>query len=216
MSNRRLTYSPADGILILQCPRPIHEMALTDLRDDLNGTVQSLNYDKYKVRAKVEMNLPFRSGQDGFTATPDLSLFLVSLTPLRVPPQIPILVECAFSQDRAALWKKLMREVHARPEVALVMAVIMTEKRHYHSPKEGSTAWNLFSKEAECRDSTDFLSLENPPDSATSTESIHIEVAGHVWCNVTKAEYYVWVKDGADEIDIDCEDTMAYGVSRIF
>lgn len=159
-------------------------MPLTDVRDYISSTIQNLPYDRLTVRAKVEMNLAFKSPKDGFTATPDLSLFLTSNKGLG-NTQIPILVECAFTQDRS----KLKKEIDAHLEVVLVIVIIITEEPDYHGPLEESDVWNRFIKEDECREAEDFLSLQNGAAAASTptakTELVHIEVTGHVWCNIT-------------------------------
>ena len=78
--NYRLTYSPCDSILIVEMPQSIHEMPLTDFRESISSTVCNLPYDRYMIWASVEMNLPFQSPKDGYTATPNLSLLLASRT----------------------------------------------------------------------------------------------------------------------------------------
>ncbi|KAG6379802.1 hypothetical protein JVT61DRAFT_10347 [Boletus reticuloceps] len=94
----RLMYSPSNGILILECPRSIHEIPLSNFRDSVSSVLRNLPYDRYTLHAGVKMNLPFQSPQDGYTATPDLRLYLTSLLAPEVP-EIPVLVECGFSQD---------------------------------------------------------------------------------------------------------------------
>lgn len=78
--NYRLTYSPCNSILIVEMPRSIHEMLLTDFRESISSTVCNLPYDRYMIWASIEMNLPFQSPKDGYTATPNLSLLLASLS----------------------------------------------------------------------------------------------------------------------------------------
>lgn len=211
--SNRLTYSFLDRILIVEIPWSIHEMLLTDFRDCICKAINSLPYDRYTLRAKVEMNLPFQSSKDGFTATPDLSLLLASL--MDPPsPEIPLLVECAFSQDRDGLWTKLRGEIDVHPEVVLVVVIIITETPDYHSPEGDSDAWNQFVKEDHCRDCKSFLGLKNRHD-AGGAQSLCVEVAGHVWCKIVSADYYVWVKDDTNHrVDIDSE-YRAHGVSRI-
>lgn len=191
---------------------PIHEMPLTDFRDCVCNTLDSLPYDKRTLRAKVEMNLLFHSPTDGFTATADLIVFLSSMACLEVP-EIPVIVECAFSQDRAKLWMKMKKEIDTHPEVALLVAIVITESPGYRSPEEDSEAWKKFVQEDTCRDAKTFLALKGHCATAEA-QSLCIKVAGHLWCNVTSADYYVWVKDGDDQkIDIDCMHE-AHGVSR--
>ena len=73
-------------------------MLLTDFRESISSTVRNLPYDRYMIWASIEMNLPFQSPKDGYTATSNLSLLLASLSDPEIP-EIPMLVECTFSQD---------------------------------------------------------------------------------------------------------------------
>jgi hypothetical protein len=188
-------------------------MPLSDVRDYFITAVQSLPYSKSTLRARVEMNHPLQSLEDdAFSGTPDLSL-LLSAVEQSSSALVPILAECAFTQDRNDLWKKLQNEIKVHPELVIVLVIMITEKPEYHSPPDESNAWNLFVKEDRCRTCGHFLELQKGDFVGGEPPSIRVEVAGHTWCNITSAECFVWVKDDRGKIDVNHEHS-AHGVSR--
>ncbi|KAF8430928.1 hypothetical protein L210DRAFT_863681, partial [Boletus edulis BED1] len=202
-----LTYSASDCTLIMEMLCSIHKMPLTDFRDCVCDALYSLPYNKYMLCVKIEMNLPFQSPTDGFIVTADLIVFLSSLASLETP-EIPILIECSFSQDCTNLWNKMKKEINAHLEVVLLVAIVITELPGYCSPEEDSEAWKQFIQENMCHNTKSFLGLKDHC-TATEAQSLCIKVAGHVWCNVASADWFVRVKDGIDhKINIDCMHKM--------
>lgn len=173
-------------------------------------------FDKCLVRAAVEMNTSFKSSSNGFTATPDLSLVLAPMTGAAENYELPVIGECTFSQDRSNLEYKLQHEIEAHPEVVMVIMIVISETTEYRSRQSDEMkAWKVFSAEPECRDFKSFLSLGEPQLPDDSSVIASIRVAGHVWCNISSVEYYVWIKnDAGDNIDTTNHDPefMAYGV----
>jgi len=116
-----------------------HAPFMKCFRDCICDVLCNLPYDKYTLCVKVEMNLPFQSLTDGFTATADLILFLSSLTDFEIP-EIPVIIECAFFQDCTNLWNKIKKEIDVHPKVTLLVAILVMESPSYHRPEEDSDA----------------------------------------------------------------------------
>ena len=176
-----------------------------------------LPFRKDLVRATVEMNLQFQSPSSGFTTTPDLSLILMPMSGTE-SSELAVIGECAFTQDKDQLEYKLRHEIEAHPEVVMVIMIIISEVKNYHSPQFETKAWKHFSKEPMCLDAKSFLTLREPALPEDSTVVTPVRVAQHVWCNISTVEYFVWVKNGGETIDITnhTPENMGYGVCNAF
>jgi hypothetical protein len=130
-------------------------------------------------------------------------------------PEFLCIGECAFSQDKETLLKKLQLEIDARSEIVMVVMIILTETSPYHSPKEDSTAWHTFRCHSKCPSFEEFLELTEITDEDPNWLG-PVTVADHTWCCVSNVDYHVWVKDGEEKIDISTQSSRtvaAYGVS---
>lgn len=166
------------------------------------------------LSTKVEMNLPFQSLEDGFTANPDLTLFLASPMDPQTP-EIPIIIKCTFSQDCASLWKTMKKEIDAHPEVVLLIVIIITEMPDYHSPGKDSDVWKQFVKKDRYCDAKSFLGLKDH----NATSGVESLCQGCWSCVVQYHDcgvlLYVWVKDDASHrINVNSEHE-ALGVNHL-
>lgn len=210
-----MTHAVPERLLIVELPRSAHEIPLTELNRTMVPIIEKIPYDSSLIRPSVEMNLLVNSLSGDFDGTPDMAILLARQSGRRVDSEVVFLAECAFSQGKEALRKKLQLEVDARPELVMVIMIIITEAPRYHSPKEDSTAWHTFRHHSTCCTFTEFA------DMIQTTDEDHkwlgsITVADHVWSHVSNVDYYVWVNDG-EKIRIDERDgpTMACGVSEV-
>lgn len=210
----------------MEWPRATHEFPLTDLEWAIIPAVLQLPINRRILRATLESNFALQSSH-GSTLTPDLSLMVVALERAVFgckDSQILAIVECAFSQDRAVLREKVKRELAARPEIVLVIVIIVNESQDYHGPEEESEAWHVFASEEETQDINSFLSFGQSDVNSTGpgpnlNEEVFtlkpVMVAGHQWCDISSVEYRVWVKgDTSDKIDIG-KDKATCGVGDI-
>lgn len=202
----------------------------------MNPVVQQFPIDRRVLRATFESNFTFKSLQTGFSATPDLSLVIMSLkrkTSRCKDFQVLTIVECAFSQNKKELEEKIRKELSAHPEIVLVIMILVNENKDYHCPEEDSPAWVKFSRDLECRDAHSFFRSDDEPsatDSDTYSESSDesgdsgldepftlqpVVIAQHQWCNITSVEYRVWVKNGDNPININ-RDHVTCSVGHYF
>ena len=190
----------------------MHEFLLTDLEWAIIPTVLQLPINREMLCTTLESKFPLQS-LHGSMLTPDLSLMVMALEQTMLGcknPQVLAIVECAFSQDKAVLREKIKKELAARPEMVLVIVIIVNETQDYHGPEEESEAWHVFSSEKETQDINSFLSISQldvdstAPDPNFNEDSFVLKpviVAGHQWCGVASVEYCVWVKS-----DTSCHD----------
>ncbi|KAG6369782.1 hypothetical protein JVT61DRAFT_13543 [Boletus reticuloceps] len=208
----RLTHVASDGILIVELPRLAHEVPLSKLRDAFTPIIEQMPYNDTLIHPSVEMNLSLKSSSGDFNATPDLSIHLVRLSGRRLKPEfVCIGGECAFSQDQDTLLMKLQLEFDACSEVVMVVMIILTEVRPYHSPEEDSTAWHIFHHHSECPSFKDFLDMVEIMDE-DSTWLGPVKVAGHAWCLISNVDNHVWVKVGEEKININTESSGTVAV----
>ncbi|KAI5991417.1 hypothetical protein EDD15DRAFT_2368789 [Pisolithus albus] len=76
----KLTHDPQLSVIIMEWPKAMHEIPLTDFRDELYSAVQQLPIDKRLLHPALETNFLIQSSQTGFSRIPDLSLTLLAMT----------------------------------------------------------------------------------------------------------------------------------------
>ncbi|KAI6013854.1 hypothetical protein EDC04DRAFT_2609172 [Pisolithus marmoratus] len=202
----KLIHDPQLSVIIMEWLKATHEVPLTDFRDKLNSAVQNLPFDRWLLQVALETNFSIQSSQTRFSGIPDLSLTLMSMT----------------SSNLDLLKDKVRKEIAVYPEVVLVIMILIKEAPNYHSPAEGSAAWNQFPKQ-NWLDEEAFLSLKHSDINSDKCDHPHganftlkpVIVTKHCWCNITSAKYCIWVKNDIDQrIDID-EHEMTSGVNCI-
>jgi len=201
------------GILIIECPSSAHEAPLNELNRALVPLLERLPYDRAWILPSVELNTSLRSSTGDLNVTPDITIILTRQSRKRANPQVVYLGECAFSQGEKVLVKKLQLEVDAHPEILLVMMIVITEAHQFHSPKEDSTAWEMFRRQPELACFEDFVDMMQTTDKDSQSLGL-VTVGNHSWCRIANVDYYAWVKDGKDKISINKDSqSMAHGVS---
>lgn len=181
----------------------------------LNSAVPRLPLNPRFISVDVGMNYPLDSPDGSFSAIPDIALLLNRQSGKRVGSEVAFLGECAFSQDQDALELKLQNEIDAYPNVLMAMMIIIQEDG-YCSPKEGSQAWEYFLSKQETYSYEPFMDLMT----VTEEDSRFlgpVTVASHPWSRIFAVDYYVWVKDGDEKIDIKDQspEKMAHCVSGV-
>ncbi|KIK13755.1 hypothetical protein PISMIDRAFT_17770 [Pisolithus microcarpus 441] len=142
-----------------------HEFCLTDFGRAVQSTLDCLPINRSLLRITLESNLSLRSSCTGFSATPDHSLFA---SPVEAGPGVLLaVVECAFSQSREDVMKKVRAEVEGWPTIVLVILIFISEDRDYHSPKEGTPTWSFFSQCDACFLEDNFFALPRSIEACT-------------------------------------------------
>lgn len=181
----------------------------------LNSAVLRLPLNLRFISVDVGMNYPLDSPDGSFSAVPDIALALNRQSGKRVDSEVAYLGECAFSQDQDALELKLQNEIDAFPNVLMAMMIVIQEDG-YRSPKEGSRAWNYFLSKQEAYPYGQFMDLMTVTEEDSQFLG-PVTVASHPWSRISAVDYYVWVKDGDQKIDIQDQspEKMARGVSGV-
>jgi hypothetical protein len=204
-------------------PSPAHEFAITDFSKTVQPVLNSLPINNRRLRICLEHGLSIRSSVTHFMATPDLALVATS-TGHSSWRKVFAVVECAFSQDRDKLMKKIQDEVEGWPEIAFVLAIFVTEVPDYKSPLEDSPTWKYFAQHTSILPCNLFMALPPTLDGPSNADDLDrraavaavssssdtdsdsddsddgelelrpIIKAGHKWCDVREVQYRVWVK----------------------
>ncbi|KIK18853.1 hypothetical protein PISMIDRAFT_14046 [Pisolithus microcarpus 441] len=147
-------------------PTAAHEFCLTDFGRAVQSALDRLPINRSLLRITLESNLSLRSSRTGFSATPDRSLFA---SPVEAGPGILLaVVECAFSQSREDVMKKVRAEVEGWPTIILIILIFVSEDRDYHSPKEGTPTWSFFSQHDACFSEDNFFALPRSIEACTT------------------------------------------------
>lgn len=151
------------------------------------------------------MNSPLSS------IVPDLVIQMDTVTDNYRSHEVLVIVECAFAQDAGSVLRKIKCEIAGRPEVLMVILVVIDESQQYRSPARTSEAWRMLRQEISPRSVSSFYSLQEDTDRSHDQP---IVIAGHTWCHLASARFHIWVRgDEPINIDVDNNELQACGVS---
>ncbi|KAI6111422.1 hypothetical protein F5141DRAFT_1214940 [Pisolithus sp. B1] len=186
----KLTYFVGTRILTIQCPSAVHEAPLEDVAVVFLPLL-SAGYDHDIMRLSMPPNFPMK--ENNITCTPDLVL---SVTSMDGPKRqiLPFILECAFTQSRQQVFKKIALEVAAHPEVEMVVIVVIEEVPVYHAPRVGAILPCQLTN-APILDLEAFISACNPRTRPDKLRLAPIVTDDHTWCRITRVHYYVWLQN---------------------
>ncbi|KAG6374955.1 hypothetical protein JVT61DRAFT_3710 [Boletus reticuloceps] len=139
-----------------------------------------------------------------------------------------LIFECAFSQPLNELFTKVKTLVTSLPDIHMVFLLRICKQDKFHFPNEDSAAWEKFKTHSSPLDFTEFLEVcEEEASEDDASQSLPEEFmgpvigGGHVWCNISYVEYYVWIRQDDGKLDVNPElvqQTLwsAYGVCVVF
>ncbi|KAI5981021.1 hypothetical protein EDD15DRAFT_2362381 [Pisolithus albus] len=189
----KLTFFVKQNFLMIQLASAIHEAPISEFNSVLSR-FQQVSYPRNIGHIQVSMNSDME--EEFISAIPDLTLVISSMKGNKIQ-RFPLIVECAFSQPRQKVFEKVTMLIAARPEVLMVVIVLINESPHYQSPSEKSLAWKTFASHQDSLSLTDFTSLcdVDPGDVDVDEDfMVPLVVAGHTWCRISSVDYYVWLK----------------------
>ncbi|KAI6022062.1 hypothetical protein EDC04DRAFT_2937332 [Pisolithus marmoratus] len=178
---------------MIQLVSAIHEAPISEFNSILSH-FQQVSYPHNIVHIQVSMN----SDMEGefISAIPDLAL-VMSLMKGNKIQCFPLIVECAFSQPRQKVFKKVAMLISARPKVLMVVIVLINESPHYQLPSDKSLAWKMFVNHQDSLDLTGFMSLCDVDSGNVDVDKdfmVPVVIAGHTWCCISSVDYYIWLK----------------------
>ncbi|KAG1836679.1 hypothetical protein C8R48DRAFT_838793 [Suillus tomentosus] len=137
------------------------------------------------------------------SAVPDLSVEMNVVTGNKWIQKVLVVGECSFAQDTNSVLRKLKYEIASRPEVLMVIMVVIEEHQPYRSPGRMSEAWQMLLQDNLSRSS--FLSLQGVEAQSLDQPVV---VAGHTWCHLASVRFHVWVR-GDEPINIDVDNELS-------
>jgi hypothetical protein len=195
-------------------PSVLHEASFDDMKDFIGSTISSLPYDRNVISPTVRMTWPLEV-RDG-SVTPDI---IITVTAMEGPTEvllIPLYGECALTETDEHVFGKAERVVRTHPDILCVLVVLVREATDYAAPGEDSPASQILHGDTD-GGYVPPLTLKSFSKKRTSPRVIGgpIVVGGHTWCHLSSVEYFIWVKEDDEPIDIRSQDPahMAYGVS---
>lgn len=196
-------------------PSFLHEASFDYLKCHLTLAIAQLPYDPELVETTISMNYPLKIGGSKIV-NPDMTITISAVDDAPSVVLVPAIGECAFSQNRDKVFKRMEDEIEAHPDAVLAIIVLVREGIRYACPNADSIA----SKELRNgEDDPQSLTLDEFISQRTTPRSFDtpIRVGEHDWCHIQSVEYFVWVKgDHQDRIDVRNYDPqfMAHGVSH--
>ncbi|KAG1820636.1 hypothetical protein EV424DRAFT_1615238 [Suillus variegatus] len=212
LTKPRLAYDYDKHILSVDMPSFLHEAAFDYLKCHLTLAIAQLPYDPELVETTISMNYPLKIGGSKIV-NPDMTITISAVDDAPSVVLVPAIGECAFSQNRDKVFKRMEDEIEAHPDAVLAIIVLVREGIHYTCPNADSIA----SKELRNReDDPQSLTLDEFISQRTTPRSFDtpIRVGEHDWCHIQSVEYFVWVKgDHQDRINVRNYDPqfMAHG-----
>lgn len=176
---------------MIQYPTFIHEAPLEDVSALLHE-FGKLPYLREFLHVSTPPNFPLISSD--LNATPDMTLCFQSLRGKR-ELRLPVLMECAFSQDIGHAVEQARREVTAHPEIRMVILIDIVETLTYCSPAKGSPAWERF-KDLTPLQLDNFLTICVPQLQIVPEFLKPVVSEGHRWAHISAIHYHVWVREG--------------------
>ncbi|KAG1719199.1 uncharacterized protein EDB91DRAFT_1257844 [Suillus paluster] len=138
LTRPRLNYNYTTRILSVDMPSILHESAFDYLSQSFTLAITKLSYDPFVIRPLVHMNYPLALIDQ--TVQPDMTISISATEKIIEKVLIPFVGECAFSQERDSIFKKVQDEIAAHPEIIIVVIVLVREAKLYACPADDSTA----------------------------------------------------------------------------
>ncbi|KAG1828941.1 hypothetical protein EV424DRAFT_1536174 [Suillus variegatus] len=144
------------------------------------------------------------SSEEIFTI-PDLQITLTPTTKRPSATQVLWYMETAFTQTKRMALGKIEKVIASHHEVTCVLFIIISEHSKYKSPADNSATYGEALADKAVWPYT-FFAPEREPDKLFGP----IHTMDHTWIDVSKIEYFIWIKPDDRPIDIKSPHT-AYG-----
>jgi hypothetical protein len=202
-------------MVIVQWPSRIHDVPIEELVVSFRQHESTSHSQHLRVSASTNYKIVTKT----INAIPDL---LVSVSSMKAKLLKHLLIfECAFSQSANRLFEKVKSLTTALSDIHMVFLLLIHEQNVFHSPVETSNAWEKFESNHSPLDLLQFLELceeeDRAPESLPEEFMGPVTAGGHVWCNISQVEYYVWLRQDDSKLEINPESIeqtqwSAYGV----
>ncbi|KAG1902917.1 uncharacterized protein F5891DRAFT_1214238 [Suillus fuscotomentosus] len=187
----KMTYFPRTMVLIIYSPHPVHDQTTSEISSAISSELRSLSF----MRSLL---------MDIFTI-PDMQLTLTPTTSEAAETEVLWYMETVFSQSKCVALKKIEKVLIAYPEIICILFILISKQTHYETPSDNSPTYSQALANKSLRPYTSF----SPHRDAEKLFG-PIKAMDHKWINVSKVEYFVWLKEGNDVINVNGPH-VAYG-----
>ncbi|KAG1894102.1 uncharacterized protein F5891DRAFT_1195661 [Suillus fuscotomentosus] len=197
----KMTYFPQMMTLIIYSLHPIHDQMTSEIASAVSSALRGISYKRSLLMINV---IPGRISSKEIFTIPDLQ---ITLTTTKRPSATQVLwyVETAFTQTKCMVLGKIEKVIASHHEVACVLFILISEHSKYKSPADDSATYGEALADKAVRPYT-FFAPEREPDKLFGL----VHTMDYTWIDVSKIEYFVWIKPDDRPIDIKFPHT-AYG-----
>jgi hypothetical protein len=183
-------------------PHDIHEAPLPHLIQQLKLAVQAIPIGSDDDALAIEVLGNSSVLGDNIEAVPDIlmRLFYRCSASRRVFDRTCFILECAFTQSKTEVHRKLSKYIANFPDIVAVSKIII-EETQYAAPR-GQSLFAQKSQGTSVEDRSTWMSQFR-----TLKRMGPIIHDGVTWISIVAIEMHMWVRTGNDPIDIDQQDT---------
>ncbi|KAG2038299.1 hypothetical protein BDR03DRAFT_1010001 [Suillus americanus] len=181
---------------------PIHDQTTSKIASAVLSALHGILYKRSLLMINV---IPGRILSKEIFTIPDLQITLTPTTKRPSVTQVLWYVETAFTQTKCMALGKIEKVIASHHEVACVLFILISEYSKYKSPADDSATYGEVLADKAVWPYT-FFAPEREPDKLFGP----VHMMDHTWINVSKIEYFVWIKPDDRPIDIKSPHT-AYG-----
>lgn len=182
-------------------PSEVHEAGLSHMAEQITTTFREIfGSGGNSLAVKVNSNVSLRAYT--IHTIPDLLVDIryASKLPTMCPIERICIWECAFSQSKAEVKRKLEHQIASYPKLISVARIMIKESPVYSSPNE--LAITGMNRRSIVRTLTDFMVRKK--DSKTLGP---VRRHGFNWINITSVEMHMWVRTDDEPINVRREST---------
>ncbi|KAG1856779.1 hypothetical protein F4604DRAFT_1931784 [Suillus subluteus] len=189
-------------VLMIYSPHPVHDQTTSEISSAISSELCSLSFTQSLLMVNI---IPGHIYSEDIFTIPDMQLTLTPTTSEAAETEVLWYTETAFSQSKCVALKKIETVLLTHHEIICILFILISERIHYETPSEDSPTYSQALADKSLRPYTSFS-----PHRDTDKLFGPVTAMDHDWINVSKVEYFVWLKEDDKVININDPHT-AYG-----
>ncbi|KAG2110897.1 uncharacterized protein F5147DRAFT_772165 [Suillus discolor] len=181
-----------------------HFLKANEISSAISSEPHSLSFMRSLLMVNVIPGCIY--SEDIFTI-PNMQLTLTPTTSEAAETEVLWYMETIFSQSKCVALKKIEKVLVTHCKIICILFILISEQTHYETPSEDSPTYSQALADKSLCPYTSF-SPHRDGDKLFDP----VKAMGHDWINVSKVEYFVWLKEDDNVININ-DPHMAYGVA---
>ncbi|KAG1783207.1 hypothetical protein EV702DRAFT_933809, partial [Suillus placidus] len=190
----RMTYFPRTMALIIYSPHPVHDQTTSELC--------SLPFTRSLLMVNV---IPGHIYSEDIFTIPDMQLTLTPTTSEAAETEVLWYTETAFSQSKHLALKKIEKVLLTHRKILFILFILVSEGTRYEAPSEDSSTYSTALADKSLRTYTSFT-----PHRDADKLFGPVKAMDHSWIHVSKVEYFIWLKENNNVININ-DPHVVYG-----